>query len=470
MLTREHYDYNGWNTKNDGTGDNWDVYEHSLNNNDDVILYTNWMAKEYGINYDLEGGTIPPEQVYDKSYIVEYANVKLPDPSKTHYSFAGWKIGSSENPTTAQTVTPEQLNTQLDEDLQEVTLTAVWVPVIYTITFDSNGGSVENPINYTVAETKPLPTNLTKEHYTFDGWYEASDYSGNAITTTENLGGDKTLYAKWVPVTYTITYEWNAGTAPSDESSYDTTYTVESENIRLPTPTRNYYTLNGWKVGSTNTTIPKNTSSVTPEQLGSEDVTLTAQWGLTAYTIEYHTEGHGSLGSGYTPTTQTGVYTKGYTINDVSDSSFTLPTLSEPGWTFEGWADSSNSSSSIVATAIRNWLDSWSGTKKLYARWTLTTGSINVQLPNYTAPDVDTETVYIFVESQSGGEVYYNDREDPKIDKIVTNSTSIVLRVIKPGDLTFNIDSILWYIDDGEYINVRSHEFYWFATNRNYTA
>ncbi len=445
VLTRDYYEFNGWNENENanananGSGMNWKVYEHSLDNNDDVTLYASYTAKEYGINYVLEGGIIPPEQIagetYDKSYTVEDEEVRLPTPEKEHYDFYRWELPSTGDCFTT-TVTPWDLNNGLSPSLQERTLNAQWTPLEYTITFDSNGGSVENPINYTVETSLPLPTNLTKEHYTFAGWYEASDYSGNAITTTENLGGDKTLYAKWVPVPYTINYDYDGGFLQSGET-YDTTYTVETSNVILPKPVKTHYTQTGWKVDGAGEPV----ASVTPSQLGYKNITLEAQWDYAVYTIEYYTK-HGAL-SEYDSNKIEGeynVYTKGYPYNILSNNTFTLPSLSEPGWTFEGWATSSDSSSSIISNVIQGWIDSWSGTKKLYARWTQTgiVNGITVTVPDYTP---NTEAVTI-----TATDTYHNTPLDLNSVIAITNDFMIQFNAV---GVTFNTDSIVWYNDVG---------------------
>ena len=71
---------------------------------------------------------------------------------------------------------------------------------IYTITYNLDGGtnSSSNPIVYN-ADTPTITFEpATKTGYTFDGWYDNSEFAGDAITSiTVGSVGNVTLYAKW---------------------------------------------------------------------------------------------------------------------------------------------------------------------------------------------------------------------------------------------------------------------------------
>lgn len=62
----------------------------------------------------------------------------------------------------------------------------------------------------TVDITIPNPY---REGFTFDGWYEAPDFSGTKVVTIPaGASGDKTLYAKWIEYVPTISEVWAMGT------------------------------------------------------------------------------------------------------------------------------------------------------------------------------------------------------------------------------------------------------------------
>ncbi|MBE6131702.1 MAG: hypothetical protein E7183_08260 [Erysipelotrichaceae bacterium] len=72
-------------------------------------------------------------------------------------------------------------------------------PVIYTINFNLNGGSISNALKeYDGSVDVTLPT-PTKEGYEFGGWYDNPEFNGSSITEIlAGSKGDKVFYAKWI--------------------------------------------------------------------------------------------------------------------------------------------------------------------------------------------------------------------------------------------------------------------------------
>lgn len=75
----------------------------------------------------------------------------------------------------------------------------------YNIYYHTNGGKVDSgysiKYNYSPAESYELPTAriISKTGYAFVGWYIEEDFSGEPITNTFGMTGDKDFYAKWEP-------------------------------------------------------------------------------------------------------------------------------------------------------------------------------------------------------------------------------------------------------------------------------
>ena len=119
-------------------------------------------------------------------------------------------------------------------------------PVTYKMTFDSNGGSDVTPVtDLAEGATVTEPIAPSKTGYTFDGWYEQSDFSETAwdFATDKMPAKDVTLYAKWTPTTYAISYELNGGT---NYPSAITSYTIASQTITLGTPSKFGFVFDGW--------------------------------------------------------------------------------------------------------------------------------------------------------------------------------------------------------------------------------
>lgn len=84
------------------------------------------------------------------------------------------------------------------EGLEKIMDTDGTVAVGYPVTLVDNGGTGTNVVVYNSDSEKALPTDWTKDGYTFAGWYEKEDFSGEAVTSiAKGSEGAKTYYAKW---------------------------------------------------------------------------------------------------------------------------------------------------------------------------------------------------------------------------------------------------------------------------------
>ena len=76
----------------------------------------------------------------------------------------------------------------------------------YTITYELDGGTnaPENPASYNVETETITLKDPAKAGYTFEGWYMAEDFTGNAVTEiVQGTTGNITLYAKWEQIPFT---------------------------------------------------------------------------------------------------------------------------------------------------------------------------------------------------------------------------------------------------------------------------
>ena len=136
----------------------------------------------------------------------------------------------------------------------DVTLTAELAYNTYTVHFNGNGGTCGDGQMTDQTFTYDVAQNLTanafdRTGYTFAGW--AKSENGNVVysdkqsvsnlTTTD--GGTVVLYAKWTPITYTITYNLNGG---SVATSNPTSYNIETPTFTLNNPTKEDCRFTGW--------------------------------------------------------------------------------------------------------------------------------------------------------------------------------------------------------------------------------
>ncbi len=155
---------------------------------------------------------------------------------------------------------------------------------LYTITYNLNGGVLaegvtlrENVTRKSAAITLP---ELAKDYYTFDGWYTTENFAeGTQVTRLENFTDNLTVYAKFTPITYTITYVLNGGT---NAEGAVTTYTM-NDNVTLSQPVFDDKPFYGWYDSE-----DFNGNKVTGWSAGEKggDITLYANWDGLVVTAE----------------------------------------------------------------------------------------------------------------------------------------------------------------------------------------
>ena len=314
--TRNSYTFKGWAEDAASTSASYQpggIYTKDSN----ATLYAVWEGVKYTITFNANGGSGgPTSQIKEHGSSVTLSSET---PTKSGYTFVGW--GTSTTSTTASYMPGSSYSSD-----SNITLFAIWNAVTYTINYNANGGTgapasqtKEHGKNIALSSTKP-----TKAGYTFLGWAESSTATdatykaGASITDNE----DKTLYAVWSAIKYTITYNANGGTgAPASvEKTHGQTLTLSSTK-----PTRTGYTFLGWAESSTATTATYQAGGSFSKDANT---TLYAVWKVDVYTVKYNANG----GTG-APADQTKTHNVALTL------STTKPT--RPGYTFKGWSTSS---------------------------------------------------------------------------------------------------------------------------------
>ncbi|SDB89840.1 leucine-rich repeat protein, partial [Williamwhitmania taraxaci] len=118
------------------------------------------------------------------------------NPTRTGYAFVAWYKE-------AACTTPWNFTSDLVT--ANTTLYAKWNINSYTVTFDSQLGSVVAPktTNYNTAIT--APANPTRTGYAFVAWYKEAACTNPWNFTSDKVTANTTLYAKWNINSYTVT-------------------------------------------------------------------------------------------------------------------------------------------------------------------------------------------------------------------------------------------------------------------------
>lgn len=113
----------------------------------------------------------------------------------------------------------------------------------YTVSFDSRQGTSVAAQKIALGEAVQVPKNPTRKGYAFEGWYKDSSCKTAWDFASGRVTGNVTLYAKWTPVKYKITYYLNKG---KNHKSNPASYKITSKTISLKNPTRKGYLFKGW--------------------------------------------------------------------------------------------------------------------------------------------------------------------------------------------------------------------------------
>ena len=191
------------------------------------------------------------------------------------------------------------------------------------VTFNTNGGDTANTQIYALKGqmvSEAIPPE--KKDCEFVGWYDNKACTGEPWDfTTDRVSSDMTLYAKFIPAQYTITFDPQGGTCDTKSGEYSFGQGVGN----LPTPTKTNYTFLGWysrpECGGTKYT------ATTP--MPRTNITLYAGWlqNGKSLVVSYNANG--------------GKCDKEKSLVPFNGTITDLPTPKMEGYRFLGWFDES---------------------------------------------------------------------------------------------------------------------------------
>lgn len=217
----------------------------------------------------------------------------------------------------------------------DIVLIAEFVPTVYKIEYnfgDYNTFNITNPAtnptSFTNGTADITLAPATKGEATFEGWYTAPDFSGEAVTVIDcsETYNDVVLYAKFDLKEFTITYELDGGTevVPDGKNPNPTTVTVDTVVSSLNDASKNGYDFVGWYDAKTEG------NKVESIALGTnKDITLYARYTTKEYKITYDLGDVDILNQDKLPTSYT-IETPTFSLVD--------PEVDE-GTEFTGWVD-----------------------------------------------------------------------------------------------------------------------------------
>lgn len=198
---KKGYKFAGWNTKANGSGTSYankaKVKSLTSKQGGTVTLYAQWTKAKYKITYDLKGGKNSSSN--PASYKITTSTIKLKNPTRKGYTFAGWYTDAKYKNKITQIKKGSTGNKKLY---------AKWKANTYTIKYVGNkstSGKMGTVTTCKYGKKYTLKSNKFKRAgYKFTGWNTKADGSGTDYKNKQsikNLTSKKnktvTLYAQW---------------------------------------------------------------------------------------------------------------------------------------------------------------------------------------------------------------------------------------------------------------------------------
>ena len=243
--TRSGYIQIGWNTAENGLGDE---YTPQTVVTADVTVYAQWeLITGFLVTFDKDNANATDPFPAQKQVISPDTTIDaLPqDPTLAEHAFDGWYTGKNGTGTAFNATTPVTAN---------ITVYAKWAAG-FTVTFNPNGGLNEGSTSSVTKKVIPpaqnvgsLPTDPTRVNFEFDGWYDTDAATGGTkFTATTPVTADIQVYARWKDI-HTVTFNKNNNDATGTTEANPQTAKVNdgAKITSLPTPpTRSA----GWGAG-----------------------------------------------------------------------------------------------------------------------------------------------------------------------------------------------------------------------------
>ena len=270
-------------------------------------------------------------------------------PVLDNYTFGGWYWDEDLEEPVDKSVELFPDNTNHTKTL---TAYAKWIPSKSSkveMTFNPMGGSKVNKLTIDYNGTLDVFPQSEREGYVLDGWYTSPGADGEKATPDMHWQSDKTLFARWTPKQYTITFDARVTVCPKDsaylkywnticgngsmsvvccnnENTHITTQVYDYDSIVVMPdgfpPTRVGYDFQGW-------------DPPVPNIMPAENLICKAQWSVKKYVVTWE-------GNGGTPSVKA---TKLEYATDI----ITLPYAVQDGFSFLGWFTSPNGEKQIHA-------------------------------------------------------------------------------------------------------------------------
>ena len=248
----------------------------AVNNFEMVIKFENNILLKDRLTFSY---TVGDEEITENiNYNEKVTN--LDEPEKEGYEFTGWKKedGTKFNPE--------------EPIIDDTKIVADFKPITYTISYELNGGQVENEnsTTYTVESDDILLNKPTKEGYTFTGWTGTGlQEKTKEVTIPKGSTENKEYTANYDANTYEIVFDGNTGSGSmtNQEMKYDVALSLKPNEF-----TKTGYTFKEWNTRDDGTGISYLDGKEVKNLAPNGEVTLYAIWNINNYTVTFMHNGN----------------------------------------------------------------------------------------------------------------------------------------------------------------------------------
>ena len=172
------FTYNSWHDWSDTIG-GWDLWLYYTRNSYTITFQNCTGVNDLSVKFEAPLNNLEPAD----------GSVGKPTNVESDYTFAGWYTSPSCEDGT-------EFNWSGTMPSHTITLYAKWQAPIYTVTFETNGGSTINPISVEKHQALGDIPETVKENDEFLGWYTDPGLTHKYVESLQ-IVKNITLYAKW---------------------------------------------------------------------------------------------------------------------------------------------------------------------------------------------------------------------------------------------------------------------------------
>ena len=377
-FTRPGYAFAGWSLTADGEvayADGAAVTGIATGSGETVMLYAVWTPEEYLLTVDPNGGVykgssettaLSPSIKYDTK---QWNNIGAA--TRTGYALRGY-YADREGETRVYDEKGKNVaaggywsaaySNGVWRCLGDLKVYALWLPVVYKVSFNANGGSGTMPAQQLTYDAKTALTlnAFTRTGFAFAGWAQSADadkanYADGAevLNLADTANATVALYAVWEASRYYVAFAANGGKGTMN--AQNATYGVETD-LETNAFTRVGYAFGGWAKTPGGAAVYADGASVSNlTDVADATNTLYAVWKANDYSVAFYANG----GTGKMDP-QNATYGKALVLEP--------NTFSRTGYEFGGWK-ATDGSIYVDGATVSNLTTTAGAAVPLYAIW-----------------------------------------------------------------------------------------------------